>query len=258
MTAKVAAKLSLDDALEQLGYHGRDRDQDVADAVKARATADTALDDAKESLTEFDQDYQEDLADARLAVGDAKKAVEAAEDALTAFIRPLGTTKTFDPDEDAEENKVVREIRRLQTAVQVAKTDQIQSEIELRELEGNRILLLQAREAAVDAAQYALQEAGDKVAEVRDFSDQQLELEKRQAAVDTARAKLEQADADLEDEMAGPDPLVLVELEAVVAAARAKLEQAKPTWRRKWLVRIRRSWSCDKRMPPRSERRLSI
>ena len=227
LTAKVAAKLSLDDALEQLGYHGRDRDQDVADAVKARATADTALDDAKESLTEFDQDYQEDLADARLAVGDAKKAVEAAEDALTAFIRPLGTTKTFDPDEDAEENKVVREIRRLQTAVQVAKTDQIQSEIELRELEGNRILLLQAREAAVDAAQYALQEAGDKVAEVRDFSDQQLELEKRQAAVDTARAKLEQADADLEDEMAGPDPLVLVELEAVVAAARAKLEQAK-------------------------------
>ena len=227
LTARVAAKLSLDDALEQLGYHGRDRDQDVADAVEARATAETALDNAKESLAEFDKDYQQALFDARLAVGDAKNLVEAAKDALTAFIRPLGTTKSFNSNDDDEENEVVREIRRLQTAVQLAKTDQIQTEIALSELEGDRLLLLQAREAAADAARFAFQEAGDKVAEVRDLSDQQLELEKRQAAVDTSRAKLEQADADLEEEMAGPDPLVLAELEADVEAARAKLEQAK-------------------------------
>lgn len=227
LTARVVAKLSLDDALEQLGYHGRDRDQNVADAVKAGATAETALDNVKESLAEFDKDYQEDLADARLAVGDAKNAVQAAEDALTAFIVSLGTSKSFDNDEDEEEDKVVREMRRLQTAIQVAKTDQIQTEIELRELEGNRLLMLQAREAAVDAAQFAFQKAGDIVTEVRDLADQQLELEKRQAAVDTARAKLEQADADLEEEMAGPDPLVLAKLEADMEAARAKLEQAK-------------------------------
>ena len=224
-TAQVAASLSLDDALEQLGFHGRDRDQDVADAAKAQSTAETALDNAKESLAEFDNDYQEDLDDAQLAVGNAKNTVEAAEDALTAFIRPLSSTKSFSPEDDRE-NVVVREIGRLRTAIQEAKTDQIQAEIVLRELEGDRRLLLQARQAAVDAARFAFQKAVDKVAEVRDLSDQQLELEKRQAAVDTARAKLEQADADLVEEMAGPDPLVLAELEAVVEAARAKLEQA--------------------------------
>ena len=68
-------------------------------------------------------------------------------------------------------------IKRVRCAV-LAKTDQIQTEIELRELEGNRILLLQAREAAVDAAQFAFLEAGDIVVEVKDLSDQQLELEK--------------------------------------------------------------------------------
>jgi len=226
LTAKVAAELSLDDALEQLGFHGRDRDQDVADAVKARVTAETALDNAKESLAEFDKDYQGDLANARLAVGDAKNTVEAAEDALTAFIRPLGRTKSFNPDDDLEENEVLREMRRLRTAVQEARTDQIQTEILLSELEGDRLLMLQARQAALDAAQFAFQKTEDKVAELKDLSDQQLELEKRLAAVDTARAKLEQADADLEDEMAGPDPLVLAELESVVEATRAKLEQA--------------------------------
>ena len=226
LTARVVARLSLDDALEQLGYYGRDRDQDVANAVKSRAAAETSLDNAKESLAEFDQDYQQDLVDARLAVGDAKNTVEAAEDALTAFVRPLGSTKSFNPNDDDEENEVVREIGRLRIVIQEAKTGQIQTEITLRELEGDRLLLLQAREAAVDAAQFAFQEAGDIVAELRDPSGQQLELEKRQAAVDTARAKLEQADADLEKEMAGPDPLVLAELEAGVAAARAKLEQA--------------------------------
>ena len=226
LTAKVAAEQALDDALEELGFHGRDRDQVVADAVTARATAETALDNAKESLAEFDKDFQLALVDARLAVGDAKNTVQAAEDALTAFIRPLGRTKSFGPDDEEEENEVVRELGRLQIAVQEARTNQIQTEIELRELEGDRLLLLQARQAAVDAAQFAFQEAGDNVAEVKDLSDQQLELEKRQAAADTARAKLEQADADLVEEMAGPDLLVLAELEAVVAAARAKLEQA--------------------------------
>jgi len=225
LTAKVDAKLRLDDALEQLGYHGRDRDQDVADAVEARVFAETTLDDAKESLEQFDKDYQEDLADARLAVGDAKNTVEAEEDALTDFIRTLGATRTFGTDEDAEENEELREIRRLQAAVQEARTNQIQNEIVLSELEGDRLLLLQARQAAVDAAQFAFLESRDKVAEVSDLSDQQLELEKRQAAVETARAKLEQADADLEDEMAGPDPLALAELEAGVEADRAKLEQ---------------------------------
>ena len=226
LTDKVAAEQALDDALEELGFHGRDRDQDVADAVNAQATAETALDNAKESLAMFDDDYQNDLANARLAVGNAKKTVEAAEDALTAFIHPVGTSRGFGSDDDEEENKIVRELRRLQTAIEESRTDQIQTEIVLRELEGDRLLLLQARQAAVEAALFAFQEAGDKVAEVRDPSDQQLELEKRQAAVDTARAKLEQADADLEEEMAGPDPLKLAELEAVVAAARAKLEQA--------------------------------
>ena len=70
-------------------------------------------------------------------------------------------------------------------------------------------------------------------------------MKKRQAAVDTARAKLEQAEADLDEEMAGPDPLVLAKLEAVAEAVRAKLEQAK-------------SWSCGKRMPPSSGRSISI
>jgi len=226
LTAKVDAKLDLDDALEQLGYHGRDRDRDVADAVEDRVLAETVLDLEKESLAEFDNDYQEALADARLAVGNVKNTVEAAEDALTDFIRTLGATRTFGTDEDAEENEELREIRRLQAAVQEARTNQIQNEIVLSELEGDRLLLLQARQAAVDAAQFAFQEAGDQVTEVRDLFDQQLELEKRQAAVDTARAKLEQADVDLEEEMAGPDPLVLAELEADVGAARAKLEQA--------------------------------
>jgi len=179
-----------------------------------------------ESLAEFDKDYQEDLADARLTVGNAKNLVDAAEDALTAFIRPLGSTKSFGSNEDEEENEELREIGRLQTTVQLARTFLVQAEIQLRELEGDRMLLLQARQAAVDAAQFAFQESGDKVAEVRDPSDQQLELEKRQAAVDTARAKLEQANADLKEEMEGPDPLVLAELEAVVEAARSKLEQA--------------------------------
>ncbi len=225
LTDKVAAELVLDDALEQLEYYPRDRDQDVADAVEARATAETTLDNAKESLAEFDNDYQEALANTRLAVGNAKNTVDEAEDALTAFIGPLGTIKSLNPNNDDEENEVVREIRRLQTAVQEARTDQIQNEIVLSELEGDRLLLLRARQAAVDAAQFAFQESGDKVADVSDLSDQQLELEKRQAAVATARAKLEQADTDLEEEMVGPDPLVLAELEAGVEAARAKLEQ---------------------------------
>ena len=229
LTAKVSAKLSLDDALEQLAYNQRDRDQDVADAVKARAAAEWAWDLAKESLAEFDQDYQEDLADARLAVGDAKKAVEAAEDALTAFIQPLGSSKSFGPDDEEkeEENEVVREIGRLRTAIQEARTDQIQTEIALGELEGNRLLLLQARQAAVDAARFAFLEAEDKLIEVKDLLDQQLEREKREAAVETARAKLEQATADLEEEMEGPDPLELAKLESVVEAARVKLEQTR-------------------------------
>jgi len=209
LTAKVAAAMVLDDALEQVDYYGRDRDQDVADAVKVRATAETALDNAMESLAEFDKDYQEDLADARLTVGNAKNFVEAAEDTLTAYLRTLGVTRTFGTDEDDEENEELREIIRLQTAVQLARTVLVQAEIQLRELVGNRMLLLQARQAAVDAAQFAFQESRDKVAEVRDPSDQQLELEKRQAAVDTAHAKLEQANADLKEEMDGPAPLVL-------------------------------------------------
>ena len=227
LTAKVAAELSLDDALEQLAYNQRDQDQVVAGAVKARVTAETAFDSAKESLAEFDQDYLEDLADARLAVGDAKNDVEAAEDALTDFIRPLGSSKSFGPDDEEEENEVLREIIRLRNAVQAARTDQTQTEIALRELEGNRLLLLQARQAAVDAARFALQEAEDKVTEVKDLSDQQLEQEKRQAAVEAAGAKLEQAIADLNEEMEGPDPLDLAKLESVVEAVRAKLEQAK-------------------------------
>ena len=227
LSAKVTAELGLDDALEELAYYQRDRDQGVADALKARAAAETALDNAKENLAEFDKDYQGDLADARLAVGDAKNAVQAAEDALTAFKRLLVTTNSFDSDEDAEEDEVVREIRRLQTAVREEETDLVQTEIVLSELEGDRLLLLQDRQAALDAAQFAFHETEDKVVEVKDRFDQQLELERRQAAADTARAKLEQASADLEEEMAGPDPLKLAKLEAAVEAGRAELEQAK-------------------------------
>jgi len=219
LKTKVDADLAMDQAAERLGFYQRDQDQGLADARKKRSEAEDALDEAQEDLADFDGDYAATLADARLAVAGAENALEEAEDTLTDFIRELGTTRAFDEDE-------VEELRRLQTAVREADTNLVQANTELVDLEGNRSLRLQDRQAAVAAAQADLLEAQDGVKELEDETDQLLELQLRQASAVMAQANLDQAQKDLEEELAGPDPLFLGKLAAAVDAIQAELAQA--------------------------------
>lgn len=219
LKTKVDAALAMDQAAERLGFYQRDQDQDLAGARKTRSEAEEALDQAQEALADFDGDHAATLADSRLAIANAEKALEKAKDTLTDFIIGLGTVRAFGQDE-------VEELRRLQTAAKEADTDLVQANTQLVDLEGNRSLLLQDRQVSVATAQASLLKAQDRVEELEDETDQLLEFQLRQAAVVIAQADLDQAEKDLEEELTGPDPLILGKLEAAVEAIQAELAQA--------------------------------
>ena len=219
LKTKVDADLAMDQAVEGLGFYQRDQDQDLADARKKRSDAEDKLDQAREALDDFEGDYAATLADSRLDVADAETALNMAKDTLTDYITGLGTVRSFGEDE-------VEELRRLQTAVREADTDLVQANTELVDLEGDRSLRLQVRQVAVAAAQADLLKTQDGVIELEDETDQLLELQLRQAAAVLAQANLDQAEKDLEEELVGPDPLILAKLEAAAEAIRTKLVQA--------------------------------
>ena len=224
MKAKADAELALDNARRALGYYDRDQVQGLAAAQQKVADAQMTLDTATHELTNFDENYQENLANASLKVADAKKVFDVAEDNLSDFYFSLGQTRSFATDRDEGDTESVDELNRLQAAVNEARTNLELARRELAQLEGNQLLQLQERQAAVETAQADLKEARDTVERLEDETDQLLDLRTRQAAVEAAQTALAQAEIDLEEELDGIDEAELAVREKEVALAQEGLK----------------------------------
>jgi HlyD family secretion protein len=159
--AKADAELALDEARQGLNHYNRDHVQRRAAAQKRVSDAEMALDTATNALMDFEEDYQEDLANARLKKAQAEATLEQAEEELTAFLR--------NPANDVREGELidVEILERLKAAEAEARTNLEQTQRKLTQLEGNRALLLQERQSAVETTQADLAEARDTVEQKR-------------------------------------------------------------------------------------------
>lgn len=223
LQAVADAEADLDAAQTALGHFERDQSQDLANARKAVADAETALDRAVKELDEFDQNYQRDLAAARSERAGALDDLRFAEDVLNEFYVSLGITRRFSGFDDDVPHRSLEEMRRLQANVESGRTRLEQAERDLAHLEGNRSLLLQEKQTAVEAARADLNTARDEVAELEAGIRPSLEHQRRRAAVEEARARLAQAEMDLQREQDGPDQAELAVRERSVALARENL-----------------------------------
>lgn len=215
--ARVQAEMSLDDARDQLRYYDRDQAGDYSVALERVATRESALEAARQNLANFETDFEELVANARLSRAAAEAALETAEDNLNAFLR--------NPSRDvANELRIDLEIlQRLRDALEEATTNLKQAEDALADLENDRDLHRQAREATVAQAAADLAVARDQLREVDDSEGQDLILQQRLAVVEGAEAALAQAVIDLDKETVGPDQAELAIREKALSVALEKL-----------------------------------
>ena len=96
-------------------------------------------------------------------------------------------------------------------------------DIELADLQGNKQLEEQYRITAVAQAESNVATARDTLAEVEDTVDQTLELQDRLAALEAAEAALAQTVRDLGEELDGPNQAELVVREKALKVAQEKL-----------------------------------
>jgi multidrug efflux pump subunit AcrA (membrane-fusion protein) len=223
MQAVADAEADLEAAQTALGHFERDQSQDLANARKALADAESALDRAVKDLAEFDETYQLALAAARSEQASALDDLRFAEDVLSEFYVSLGITRRFSGFDDDVPHRSLEEMRRLQANVVAGRTRLEQAQRDLAHLEGNRSLLLQERQTAVEATRAGLSTARDEVAELEAGIRPSLEHQRRRAAVESAQARLAQAEMDLQREREGPDQAELVVRERAEALARESL-----------------------------------
>ena len=218
MQAKADSEEGLDLVLRNLGDFERDRVQDLTDARQLVADKDLALDQARIALANFTTNFDEALGNAMLKKASAEDALEVAEDNLTEFKRS--------PERDIEEGKAIdlEILRRLEAAVEEARTNLQQATEELSDLQNNRSLQEAERRAAVPLAEAQLIKARDDLAKLEREVDRTLNLQMRQANLEMAQARLAQTEADLQEEMAGPDQAELAVREKEVALARERLD----------------------------------
>ncbi len=103
-----------------------------------------------------------------------------------------------------------------------ARTTLEQDRNNLADLEGNRLLKLQERQAAVEADRADLAQAKDDQADLEKEPDRFL-LQSLQAAVEADQASLSQAEKDLDRLLEGPDAEDLAVLEKQVTKKQAEL-----------------------------------
>jgi HlyD family secretion protein len=199
MAVKIQAEMTLDDAREDLNYYNRDQAGDNSVAMERVATRESTLEAARQNLANFEADFEELVANARLARAAADAALETAEDNLNDYLR----NPTRDMANDLRIDLNILE--RLRDALDEATTNLKQAGDALTDLENNRDLHRQEREAAVAQAAAALAVARDQLRDVGDSEDQSLILQQRLALVEGAEAALAQAVIDLEEEKVGPD-----------------------------------------------------
>jgi HlyD family secretion protein len=217
MSAMVKAEMALDDAREQLSYYDRDQAGDYSVALERVSTRESALEAARERLSNFEADFEELLANARLARANAETAYDAAEADLNAFLR--------NPARDVENDRNIdlEILQRLRDAFDEATTNLKQARDALADLENDRDLLRQEREAAVAQAATGLAVARDQLSDVGDSVDQSLILQERLAVVEGAEAALAQAALDVEEEKVGPDQADLAIREKALSVAQERL-----------------------------------
>jgi len=217
MTARVQAEMTLVDAQKELSYYDRDQVGDLSGAAEQVSTGESALDTAREKLANFESDFEESVANARLVRATAAGVVDTAEANLNDFLRR--------PTRDIENDRTIdlEILQRLRDAYDEATTNQKQAEDTLADLENNRDLEWQERQAAAAQAEADLAVARDHLRRVGDSVDQTLILQERLAEVERARANLAQAVIDLEEEKVGSDQAELAIREKALAVAQEKL-----------------------------------
>jgi HlyD family secretion protein len=144
-------------------------------------------------------------------------AFDTADDAVIAFLR----SPTRDKDDGSRMDLKI--LRRLDDAAEEAATNLKQAENVLADLDNDRDLDLQVRQAAADQAEADLAVAQDNLSEVEDSVDQSLILQERLAVLESAEATLAQAVIDLEEEIVGPDQADLEIREKALSVTQEKL-----------------------------------
>jgi multidrug resistance efflux pump len=128
------------------------------------------------------------------------------------------------PPRDVENDRTIdlEILERFRDAFDEAATNLKQAENALADLENNRDLHRQEREAAAAQAAADLAVARDQLSDVGDSVDQTLILQQRLAVVEGAEAALAQAVIDLEEEKGGPDQSELAMREKALSVALEK------------------------------------
>jgi multidrug efflux pump subunit AcrA (membrane-fusion protein) len=219
MTARVQAEVAVDDARKQLSYYDRDQGGDLAAAINKISAGELALETAREQLANFETDFENAVAFGGLVRASAETALDAAEADLNGFLR--NPTRDFENDRPID----LELLQRLRDAFDAATTNLKQAEVALADLENDRELELQERQAAVAQTESDLAVARDDLRQVKDATGQELILQERLAVLEGAEAVLSQAVIDLEEETVGPDQAELAVRQKVLSVAQEKLAE---------------------------------
>ena len=218
--ARADAELALDNAQQRLDDYTDNLPDDAVRGQARVAAAELALDLAQEALQDYRENFPDDAVRAQDRVTAAELALDQAQDALTDFI-----------DEHA------RQILRARTRVGAAEVALDAADDAVSEFIRDPILdrrdetqnfdndILERRQARAALAQAELEQAQEDLAELEAGPDP-LRLEELRSNITVAELNLSQAQEDLAELEAGPDPLRLEELRANITVAEVNLSRA--------------------------------
>ena len=212
--------------------------QELADAIKARASAQTALKEALDKLNHFDVDYDSQLAAASQARAAAEVALEKAQGGLTNYQKGnenwLGTALKEKSAAETELAKTQAKLDELRSAEAASgglgsALAQWENFLEIRQ---ENLTNLQAQtaeverlEATLELADRQLSQAKNNLADLQSGSDR-LQIQDLESAVEVARANLAIAEKDLTNIDPGVDPLKAAAAQAQVSLAQATLTRS--------------------------------
>ena len=217
---KVDAELSLARARDNLRtfdqFYGTDLDQQSMDASIAVTQAELSLDQAQQRLANFEINYEEQIGNVLAKQVAAETAADAAQQELSDFLwNPI-------PDDDSDSSLDIDLLNRLKDTLIEAQTNLSLVQEELADMLANRELEEEALKTDVAAAEAHLARTQDALVKIEDSVEQSLGMQERQAAVEAAQLALDRVNEDISELEEGPDQ---EELALLQEARKVALEQ---------------------------------
>ena len=200
---KVDAELSLARAQDNLRtfdqFSGTDLDQQSMDAGIAVTQAELLLDQAQQRLANFEVKFEERFGNALAKQVAAETALDAAQQELSDFLwNPI-------PDDDSDSSLDIDLLNRLKDTLIEADTNLSLVQEELADMLANREQDEEALKTDVAAAEAHLARTQDALVKIEDSVERSLGMQERDAAVEAAQLALDRVNEDISELEEGPD-----------------------------------------------------